>query len=451
LQPDIRLLMGGGASLATGIGITAYSANPDGRPEFIAAGGIAMLIGTIAVTPALIRRGASRAASALGLSSRLAVRYAARHYIRTSSAVAAITTAIAGSVALTFVGAAETKTTATVQDIRREQVIIPRDAADLLGSEGLDRISTTLPTRATVVLEIVTGSDEGWISVPFSSTPDDVTSLTSVSAAEQRHIVVGRGDVVAAVTNRAIKQSELAILDAGGAVAFNDTLVINGRVTLATESGHQTALPAVVASQGEYFSKLPGLVVSPATANRMRLRTSTDDVLIDTSRTPKSTELAAARDILLRAQVDALKPPRSPILPKYTEKAGGSAPQTSTMFYILAAVSAIVTMAASFVAVGLAASEMRGDLSVMSAVGATPKVRRRIRALQAMLVSGVASPLGVIAGVGPAIGYVSYSARLTWHTPWLPLMGVVLIPPLLATAIGAVSGRAQLPAVRRAP
>ena len=87
------------------------------------------------------------------------------------------------------------------------------------------------------------------------------------------------------------------------------------------------------------------------------------------------------------------------------------------MFYLLAAVSAIVTLVAGTVAIGLAAVELDGDLAILAAVGATPRILGQITAVQAALIVGIGAFLGLLAGIGPATGYVGYSVEVSWHTP----------------------------------
>ncbi|MER7001500.1 FtsX-like permease family protein [Dactylosporangium sp. NPDC000555] len=435
---DLRWLAGGLLCAAAGTAVLWYTANPDGRPELIAAGGVALLAGIVAVIPALVRRGAGRAARVLPLAARLATRHAARHYLRTASAVAAVTAALAGTVALTLVGDARGQSTPSQQKARPGQVMLPVEAADLLGEDGLRRLGSALPTRSLIRLEIVTGSPGGRVFIPMGSHIEGTADGAVLAAMEQRGIAVGGDEIIQLVAGRAATPAESEALRAGGAVAFNDTLVSGGRVTLASDGGAEHVLPANVAASGAYFTALPGLLVSPDTARRFGLTTAVDAVVVDTVRPPRPAELAAATELLLQAQVHASRVPGAPIVPDVIAARGRPVSETSTIFYVLAAVSAIVTAIASTVAVGLAAVEMRGDLATMVAVGATPSIRRRIRAGQAVLIAGLAIPLGLAAGIGPAAGYVAYNVEVDWHTPWLALLLVVAVPPVLATILAAL-------------
>ncbi|GAB3140347.1 hypothetical protein GCM10027290_11000 [Micromonospora sonneratiae] len=152
--------------------------------------------------------------------------------------------------------------------------------------------------------------------------------------------------------------------------------------------------------------------------------------------------------VLLRAQLDASPVPAAPIAVKLADGRVATG-ETNAMYYVLAAISVAITVTAGIAAVGLAASELRGDLSTMTAVGATPRVRRRMAAAQAAVVVGFGAPLGSLAGIGPAAEHVAYSTEIDWHPPWLALLAVVVLPPLLAVLVAPVLSRDRVPPVRR--
>lgn len=61
-------------------------------------------------------------------------------------------------------------------------------------------------------------------------------------------------------------------------------------------------------------------------------------------------------------------------------------------------------LGASGIASGLAAAEGRADLSTLAAVGASPGLRRRLAASQAVVTGGLGTLLGTAAGLVPAVG-----------------------------------------------
>ncbi len=438
------LIMGLGL-LIVGTAALLVSGNPEGRPALLALGGVAQLLGVVSCTPALVRA-LGRLAGLLPMPGRLALRHAARHRLRTASAMAAVVAAIAGSVALAIAGAASDATAPSQLEARPGQVLLPSEAVELLGPDGLTRLAAELPARATVTLPTATAIS---VDTGFNDRPEGaIIDPAAFAAMEQRTITVGGAETIQLVTGRAATAPELATLDQGGAVVFNDTLVVNGQVTLTRETGEPISLPSVVAAREEYFPKLPGLVISPATAGRLGLTVAPGPAIVDTTRAPEARELAAANTVLLRAQVNAAQPPGTPITVKAVTVRQPTQVVT-IMFYLLAAVSLLVTLIASTVAVGLAVVELRGDLATMAAVGATPRVRRRIASAQSLVIVGLGAALGLISGIGPAAAYVSYNVQLRWHVPWLALLAIVLAPPVLATLVARSLTLGRLSLVRR--
>ncbi|MFU8853353.1 FtsX-like permease family protein [Micromonospora sp. SL1-18] len=456
-RADLLSLGGGAVLLVAGIGLLLWSGNPEGRPEVLALGGVAQLLGVVACTPALVRA-AGRLAAALPLSGRLALRHAARHGMRTAAAMAAVTAAIAGSVALALVGAARGDATPTRIEARPGQVLLPAEAADLLGQDGLRRFAAALPARDIVVLANATNvampiehlSEEGdAVATPSGPRARQPTiGHAPLASLEQLSVAVGGAETIRLVTGRAATTAELATLANGGAIVFNDTLMAGDHVMLGVDAQPAAPLPAALAAHGEYFVNLPGLVVTAATAQRLGLAVAPGMVVADTHRMPSATELAAANDVLLRAQLAAAHPPAQPITAAAVTARVDTA-RTTTMFYLLAGVSAMVALVASTVAVGLAAAELHGDLATMAAVGATPRTRRRITMAQALLIVGLGALLGLLAGIGPAAGFIGYNTETHWQTPWPALLLIATAPPALATLIAGILARGRPPLTRR--
>ncbi|MFX0592552.1 FtsX-like permease family protein [Melissospora conviva] len=441
---DVVGVVSGAILIAVGTAALLISGNPEGRSEALAAGGIALLLGIVACTPAFVQA-IGRLAAGLPMPARLALRHAVRHRLRTAAAMAAVIAAVAGSVALALAGSARGEAVPTRLDARPGQVLVPVDAAELLSPSERERLAATLPARAVVTIQAATNVHA---NVAYHSLPGGPTDSTALTAAEQRDIAVGGAELIRLVTGRAATTPELAALDRGDAVVFNDTLAANGRVILSSKDQPPTSLPAVVAARRDYFTKLPGLVISPATAQRLGLEIRPRLMVVDTTRVPNRTELASADAVLLQAQLRAANPPGSPVTVKAVA-ADKPTREVTTMFYLLVAVSVLVTLVASTVAVGLAATELRQDLTTMAAVGATPQIRRRIAAVQALVIVGAGAVLGLISGIGPAAAYVGYSVELRWHVPWLALMAIVLGPPVLATVVARGLMRGEYSLVRR--
>ncbi|MCX5122080.1 ABC transporter permease [Micromonospora sp. NBC_00362] len=440
---DLAALAVGMILLAAGTAALVLAGHPEGRIEILALGGVAQLVGVVACAPTLVRL-AGRVAAALPLSGRLALRHGARHRLRTAAAIAAITAATAGSVSLAIVGTARNDAPATPLRTRPGQIVLEAETLRLLGEDGLRRFTAALPTREIVTLKTTTDTSTPLTSLP----PEGAADPRLIAAFEQRRVAVGGAEIVHLVTGRPANAQELDILADGGAVVFNDTLIADTQIILTKDGKPLPSLPALLAVRGDYYPQLPGLVISAATARRLNLTVATEATVIDPTRQPGPKELTAANDVLLRAQLNTRQPLDQPVTAAATQ-VSAPAEETTTMFYLLAAISALVTLVASTVAVGLASVELRPDLATMTAVGATPQTRRRITAAQSALIAGIGAVLGLLAGLGPAAAYISYSINAHWHTPWLALLLIAATPPALTTFLTGLLTRGQPRLTRR--
>jgi len=441
------LLLTGLTLIVVGGAAAALSARPTGRPEVIAAAAISVLAGVAACAPALVG-GLGRTARLLPLPLRLAVRHAARHRFRTGAAVAVVTVTIAGSVALAFVnGAKEVNATMALgaanqqfeletlpyAQARTGHVILNQAAVELLPAIDIARIAAALPVKQTVELRTATGSAEPAQALQDAEQPGLVAPVS------QNRVAIGGPELVRLVAGREATPGERALLAGGGAIAFHPSLANGGTVTLLVDK-QRIPLDAVVVPVDRDYSALPGVIVTPATAQRLGLRAEPAGVVFDTTRAPTSADLDAANAIVLRPQAHAaagtVGAPIALDVAKPPPPAAG--PRTETMFYVLAVLSAAVSLLAAAAAVSLATSESRDDLATMVAVGVTPRVRRWMTAAQAAVIVGLGAPLGLAVGIVPAAGLIAYSTSLKWQMPWLPLAASVIAVPLAATVFASL-------------
>lgn len=120
--------------------------------------------------------------------------------------------------------------------------------------------------------------------------------------------------------------------------------------------------------------------------------------------------------------------------------------------------AALVALAATWIAVGLAAAESRADMATLAAVGAAPRTRRRIAGAQAAVLTVTGSLLGTGAGVLLGVVFVRVRAAPgtdladpSWQVvmPWPALAAVVVGLPLVGVLAAAGLTRSRLPTVRR--
>ena len=138
---------------------------------------------------------------------------------------------------------------------------------------------------------------------------------------------------------------------------------------------------------------------------------------------------------------------------------------------VLAGLGAVLMLGGTLTATFLALSDARPDLATLSAVGAAPRTRRGVAAAYAVVVGLVGALLGVVVGFIPGIA-VSYPLTVFngsycvvegsgscsvsgaqsgpfLDVPWLMILGVVVVLPLLTALIVGLTVRSRLPLVAR--
>ncbi|WP_344406960.1 ABC transporter permease, partial [Dactylosporangium fulvum] len=358
----------------------------------------------------------------------------------TAASAAAVCTAVAGSMALMLYTAADSTGSMMLQPNARDgQVLLPAQVAARLTPERLHEIERALPTRAAVPLTVVADPARQ------ADQPEPDYGRTGVPAIPSQVVAVGGDAVIQAVTGAEAPPAALAALRDGGAVVFYPSLITDGMLTI----GEGVRLPATLVPAPDYYTDLPGVVVSGETAARHGLATGPGGVVVDVTRAPTAAEIAAVNSLVLAAQVETDPPVAAPAPVVIGAKPVVGGRDYGAMYLVLAAISAVVTLAATAVAVGLATSEMRDDLATLAAVGAKPRLRRRIAAAQAGLIVSIGALLGVAGGIAPAAGMVAFRRDLEWQVPWLPLVLTMLVTPMLAVAATALLTRPRLVLARR--
>jgi putative ABC transport system permease protein len=397
------------------------------RPELVAIGSAVGLLGFALCAPSLVAA-AGRLAPLLPLSARLAVRDAARHRNRTGAAVAAVTAAVAGSVALSLYFASSA-------DNRDQQTAAPTGQVSLLGDSAalaklraadLTAMASAVRARAAVPLWELSGSPE---------------LLLNPAGPGSASIGVGGADVIRLVTGKDAPAAALRTLDRGGMVVFQQS---TGALVRADNNTTQTLhLPTYVVRGGHSYFSLPGGVVSKATARRLGVHPVLGSIVLDTPRAPDTAQLETVNRLLAKALGTGAPLVSTSIATPDTNS------NTSTIL-LLAAASAFVTLAATGIAVGLSAAESREDVILLAAVGAAPRVRRVLSAAQAGLISILGTILGIPAGIIPAAGVIgTHSDTLRFVVPWGPLALGCLVAPLAVTVLSALTTRSRLPMPRR--
>jgi len=119
-------------------------------------------------------------------------------------------------------------------------------------------------------------------------------------------------------------------------------------------------------------------------------------------------------------------------------------PDSTTARLIVTGAAIMLALIIVAVAVGLVGAESRREQAILSAVGASPRVRRRLVGANALLMTSLAALLAVPAAMIPmALILISEKPRQPVPTPW-SIIGIVAIgAPLIAGVLAALASRGR--------
>jgi putative ABC transport system permease protein len=480
-------------------------------------------VGLILTLPAALAL-LARAARGGPLFLRLALRDADRHRLRTVPAVAAVTAAVAGSIAVQMFLTADDGRNAVLSQDRapEDSLVLQLDASDPLIPADGDRwraqvrrslagtgvhdvtpiwtlggggqASYTRGTWLTPLPSAWATTNSGLLPAPGACTfrlSDDMSAPLALctSARARLHrpelrlgVAVGDGRTVRAQAGRELPEATRALASGRAVVTDPDLLWPDGTVRVrlwskpgtASGSGTVAGTPTPTPTPTREFS-VPAVVVDspvlfeavlPPDAVRRALPGA--DALLHaasaiTDGRPSRFPPATSDDVTDRLRV--ISPSSSPSYLGY---------DTMVRDLAVLAFAALVTVFGAASAVALAAAEGRADAATLAAVGAAPRTRRRLAAMQALTVAGIGGLTGVASGLlagwalirtisGPAddlaspgvqtVNGVQASTELWngWQAtlPWVDVLGLGVGLPLVLAAAAYLLTRSRLPLTRR--
>jgi putative ABC transport system permease protein len=494
----------GAAAVVVGALIAFYGAGP-GDPLAIVFGSVVAELGLVAMSPTLVAW-VARIGPRLPAVPRLALRDAARSRTRSGPAVAAVMAAVAGAVAVSIF--------ATSQEAAERRGYLPTLPQGMVGvsilftgadQDDLEQVVATvereLPVEQTYPIEGIVLNEGVCEAVgcdalmPF--TPEEnvcpldrargVDKAQAAAAAEDWRCqgrepyaslfgewLVGDAATLAALTGVDDPDARRA-LESNGTVMFDRAYVLDGVTTLQVvrlsddgttskvvtqtpdgelgrlEAQRSVELPAVWLADGVQ----PALgFLSPVAAAALDLPVEPTGALFETSRVPTRDEQDTAQRAVELAATAGTAP--------YLVVERGYQVDTTVALLVLSAISGVVALAATAIAVGLAGADGKPDLATLAAIGAAPRTRRLLAASQALVIAGLGAALGVIAGLVPGIAAVRTQTDWTENfvgvgdpptlpvvIPWGNLALLLVVVPLLAMVCAALFSRSRLPMVRR--
>jgi putative ABC transport system permease protein len=123
-------------------------------------------------------------------------------------------------------------------------------------------------------------------------------------------------------------------------------------------------------------------------------------------------------------------------------------------------VGALLMLAGTLTATSLALGDARPDLATLSAVGAEPRVRRRVAGWYAFGIAGLGAWLGAVVGFVPGLA-LAHSLTVDQYlvpgvpqgpfyaVPWLLVAAIVVGLPVVMGCVVALGVRSKLPMVAR--
>lgn len=440
-----------GHALAAHAGATTGTAVILVAPAVLGIGVVA--VGIMLATPALVA-GLGAVAHRMPLVPRLAARDAGRHRHRTAPAIAAVSLAVAGTIAIGFVVSGNDHD----QRAQYQQSLPLGWSTVYVGSDVPASERNQALTAAThqlgaspavpVVPAVQKASGKGSTAGGDNGPVQVVSQCFAVPNQDCGSNNNGGGDLVVATAaqlpiflGHAGTAAVRAAFDSGRVIVRDSTgmLVRDGSVhLLAFGTGSPTGrLVPAYAVPAPNNPRLGAGMVSAAGARKLGYFTD-----------PPTQFVLRSAHVPSQSAEDRANAALAAISGQVTVERGYQSAM-GIVVAVLGGASGLVTVAGVAIAVGLAAVEGRADLATLAAVGAAPRRRRALAVAQAAVVGGI----GVLVGVafGALIGGIMIGGFhvVSWSVPWLLLLVVVLGVPAVAMAVAGVFTRSRLPMLRR--
>lgn len=436
---------------AAGIGVAVLGARRDAGETMIAGAAVLAVFGMLFLVPVVVLT-VARLGRRLPLPLRYAVRDAARHRTRTVPAVAAVAATVAGVVALSIANTsdqAQAKAdyvdllpvgTGLVTDAGRRAGFLPRAEAALrsagVASTSVSGVAHARGQRAQD--PVVRGAAHRLYGGTLST-----LGVQTVVA-----------DRLPPVLPEEISSTERAAADAtlakGGVVLFAQRPSSLDHALLTVRGTQRRAtLPATVVDTGKGYSPA-SMVLAPAAAHRLQLTVAPAALLFDASHVDSKTVDR------LRQTIGALDPTSGYV---YVEAGYQVSSAETVVLWILFGLAGVLMLGGTLTATFLALSDARPDLATLSAVGASPRMRRAVASAYAVSVGVVGATLGAAVGFIPGIA-VSYPLTRLYNSggpgpshylsiPWLEIVGLVVLLPVVTALVVGLVARSRLPLVAR--
>jgi putative ABC transport system permease protein len=466
------------------------------RAYLIVAGAITLVLGCLMVIPALLAL-VGRLGTSAALPLRLATRDTARQRGRSTPAVAAIMAAVAALTSLSIGAASYTRQRereyhpqlamghGEIFLVEQDEKAVRSTIATYAPSLAAYPVSTVgaLEARPGDTLEVVGAKPSRCSDAAVfggfgdgSNGPVDQRCVRLGAGVQDQHgqiAVLSLATLNASVT---LSDSERHILQSGGMLVFDPGLAQGGHVAFVTGrsnvgsadaptktpvvTGHQR-VPAVAIDRKAWQSVLAdqqfGGWMLPATATRLGWPVALNHLELISP----AGMISASTEAALREHLDEQNT---------LQVERGFQNASWLILLILFSVAGLLVLVASLISTALSLAESQNDMATLAAVGATRRTRRGVAASQAFVVAVCGCLLGVVVGMIPGIaitwpltgGYVSAAGAAggplegplrqlgpVIEIPWLSLLGLVVLVPLVAGGLAWIAVRRHPQMTRR--
>jgi putative ABC transport system permease protein len=463
-SPILGLVLLGAGVAGSVVGARGVAGTRGIGEILIAASAIPTMLGMILLIP-LMLAGLGRIGDRLPLVLRYAVRDAARHRTRTVPAVAAVAATVAGVVALSI-----GLTSDEAENRETYSAALPNGMASLTANGANPAWSSfrSIIEREAPGAQIVeqTGLPEietadGGYAFPDVRVAGLDYLLDSYGTSLGASVLTSDGPLPLGLTGISDSEARLAErqLRAGGAVVF-----VSRDVGAATRAkfvwdaydgqGEETGMATTVAEAT--FIRVGTDVLSPLAivSSPVAERLGVEPAIVGL--TVAADQISVAQQSAIDEAVAGLDVDTS----FYVER--GFVPDDEAVIaqLILLALGGVLMLGGTLTATFLALSDARPDLATLAAVGASPRTRRGVAAAYAVVVGFVGAVLGAAVGFIPGIAVTRPLTTNGFNStgdvvgpfldvPWLAILGLVIVLPLLTAAIVGLAARSRLPLVAR--
>ena len=437
-------------------------------------GAVGLVLGCLVVIPALLAL-VGRLGSHLALPLRLAARDTARPRGRSTPAVAAIMAAVAALTALSIGATSQSRHQEAIYEPERPMgtgviVLDGEDSNERSARAVLDRFAPQLkvdPQGNVATADATATNLLSWVTlVPPVCTEAQIAALNKAQAKPSscqklaNQGALGVRDLPSLSKALALSISQRTVLEGGCVLISDPKLAQDGQVSFVggtatrDQSGmftdymitQRTHVPAVLVDPRVWEAAFPGFGSGVWIASETTSRLGWPVRITSLNLTSPTGAIAAQveRDVADRLGDGYI----------LAVERGYQDPYRLALL-IAFGVAGLLVLIASLISTALSLAEGQNDMATLAAVGATRHTRRGIAASQALVVAGCGVLLGVGVGMAPGIALTwpltthAYDQATNQATtlpptiaiPWLHLVAVCVVVPLLAAGLAWIAVR----------